>query len=84
MKFFEVWPAPGAREGPQKGGGLRAPTFFTAVPGPRGRPDLKKRTQQKKTARLPSSTQNWPTNSDDKISRLLIVLFAADSISNLL
>ena len=38
---FEVWPAPGARESLQKGGGLRPQTFLKAFPGPRGRPDLK-------------------------------------------
>ncbi len=37
---FEVRPAPGAREGPQKCG-ASPPAFLKAFPGPRGRPDLK-------------------------------------------
>ena len=39
---FEVWPAPGAREGLQKGGARSPPHLFMAFPGPRGWPDLKK------------------------------------------
>jgi hypothetical protein len=39
--LFEVWLAPGAREAPQKCGGLCPPHFGKAFPGPRGRPDLK-------------------------------------------
>ena len=31
--LFEVWPAPGARECPQKGGGLR-PRIFESIPEP--------------------------------------------------
>jgi hypothetical protein len=45
---FEVWPAPGARESPQKCGGRSQ--------GPRGRPDLENATP-KNPARLPSGTQ---------------------------
>ncbi len=39
--LFEDWPAPGARAGPQIYGVVKPPTFLKAIPGPRGRPDLK-------------------------------------------
>ncbi len=54
--IFEVWPAPGAREGFQKCGGAKPPTFWKVFPGPRGRPDLKN-APNKNPARLPSSTE---------------------------
>ncbi len=53
---FEVWPAPEVWEGPQKCGGAKPPTFLTAFPGPRDRPDLK-HAPQTNPAGLPSGTQ---------------------------
>ncbi len=43
---FEVWLAPGAREGLHKFGGASHPTFLKAFPGPRGRQNLKNAPQQ--------------------------------------
>ncbi len=49
--IFEVWPAPGAQESPQEGGGLRPPHFarLSGAPGagrtskthPKNRPDCR-------------------------------------------
>ena len=53
---FEVWPAPGAREGLRKCGGLRPPHFRRLSRAPRGRPDCKN-VPNRNPARLPSDTQ---------------------------
>ncbi len=53
---FEVCPAPGAREGPQKGGGGAAPHIFEGSPGPPG-PARPQKCTPKSPARLPSGTQ---------------------------
>jgi hypothetical protein len=66
---FEVWPAPEAREGPQKCGGLRPPPFEGLPPGPAR---LQKRTPTN-PARLLSSTQfiecSWDSSPDSAAPR---------------
>ncbi len=42
--LFEVWPAQGTREGPQKGGGATPPHIFEGFPGPPGPTRLQKGT----------------------------------------
>ncbi len=54
--LFEVWPAPGAREGPPKKGG-DAPHIFEGIRGPSEPARPQKKTQ--KPGQLPSSTQVW-------------------------